>query len=181
MTSLNHFHRTPGPRATVSALLALLILSSASCYSFRGGGGFPSNIHTMFIQTFENTTAQFELDQQLFAKLNERLPRALGTRPAAEGNADAIVRGRITRYEDAAQNYRAGADTRTGVQVLQHQVQITISITLIDKRTNTVLWESTNLTGRGEYNPTNQTDQEARQQALNHLVQQIIDGAQSQW
>ena len=181
--SLIHFHRTRGSRALVNALIVLLVAGNTSCiYGFRGGGGFPADIHTLFIETFENSTSQFELDQQLFTKLNERLPRALGVRAAGEGNADALVRGKITRYDDAAQNYKTGVpDNRSGIEILQHQVQITISITLIDKRTNTVLWESTNLTGRGEYRPATQSDQDARQQALNNLVQQIIDGAQSQW
>jgi hypothetical protein len=181
--SLIHFHRTRGLRAFANALIVLLVASNASCYGFRGGGGFPADIHTMFIEPFENSTSQFELDQQLFTKLNERLPRALGVRAAGEGNADAVVRGKITRYDDAAQNYKTGVNdnNRSGIEILQHQVQITISITLIDKRTNTVLWESPNLTGRGEYRPATQSDQDARQQALNNLVQQIIDGAQSQW
>jgi hypothetical protein len=181
--SLNRFLRIPGYRALANALVVLLLVGNTSClYHFRGGGGFPADVRTMFIETFENSTSQFELDQQLFTKLNERLPRALGVRAAGEGNADALVRGKITRYEDAAQNYKTGvSDARSGIEILQHQVQITISITLIDRRTNTVLWESTNLTGRGEYRPATQTDQDARQQALNHLVQQIIDGAQSQW
>jgi hypothetical protein len=176
----NLFRRIPGCRAFASVAVLLAVSAGTNCYRFSGGGGFPSEIKTMFIETFENSTSQFELDQQLFRKLNERLPRAFGVHTAAEERADAVVRGKIVRYEDAAANYRPG-DTRSGVQVLQHQIQITISITLIDKRTNTVLWESTSLTGRGDYQPSTQNDQSARETALNNLVQQIIDGAQSQW
>jgi len=152
----------------------------ASCYTLRSGGGFPSDIHTIFIQTFENSTAQFELDQLLGRKLQEKLPRALGVRVAGEGNADAVVRGTITRYDDVAQNYRPASGSQT-VEVLQHQVQITISIQVIDRRKNLLLWESQSLTGRGDYQPANQTDTTGREQALNNLLQQIIDGAQSQW
>lgn len=167
-----------GCRAFVSTLVIAFALTHCS-YGFSGGG-FPSDIKTLFIQAFENQTVQFELDQQLFRKLQEKLPRALGVRPAGEQAADAVLRGRIVRYEDAAQNYRPGG-TQTGVEVLQHQVQITIAIELVNKKNNTILWESSGLTGRGEYRPQNQTDQEGREQALNHIVQQIIDGAQSQW
>lgn len=181
MRSIQLFRRKPGLQAIASLALALLSTAAAGCnYGFRTGGGFPSDIQTVFIQSFENTTPQFELDQQLFRKLSERLPRALGVRPAGEEAAHAWVRGKIVRYEDAAQNYRAG-DTAAGVQVLQHQVQITISIELVNRRNNTILWESGALTGRGEYNPDTGSDQQAREQALNHIVQQIIDGAQSQW
>lgn len=166
-----------GCRAFVSTFVLAAALSS--CYSF-GGGGFPSDIKTIYIQAFDNETVQFELDQQLFRKLQERIPRALGIRPAGEQVADAVLRGKIVRYEDAAQNYRPGG-SQTGVEVLQHQVQITIAVELINRKNNTVLWESSGLTGRGEYRPQNQTDQEGREKALINLVQQIIDGAQSQW
>jgi hypothetical protein len=173
----NRFRPISGGR-TFASTLALCCATLTSCYSFSGGG-LPSEIRSLYIQPFENSTVQFELDQQLFQKLRERLPRALGVRPAGETNADAWVRGKITRYEDVAQNYRT--DTNRNVDVELHQVQITVTIELINRRNNTVLWESSSLTGRGEYRPQNQTDIEGRDQALNHIVQQIIDGAQSQW
>ena len=163
---------------TFASLLAVVAL--AGCYSFSGGGGFPSDVKTLFIQPFDNETVQFELDQMIFRTLQEKVPRALGIRPGSEQNADAVLRGKILRYEDAAQNYRPG-DSQTGVTVLQHQVQITISLQLVNRKKNEILWESTGLTGRGEYRPADQRDEVARQQAINHLVQQIIDGAQSQW
>jgi hypothetical protein len=163
-------------------LVSLMALSSAalmSCYGFSGGGGFPSDIRTIYIQPFENTTVQFELADQLFRKLQERVPRALGIRPAGETAADSWLRGRITRYEDVAQNYRT--DPNRTVEVELHQVQITVTIELVNRRNNTILWESSSLTGRGEYNPQSQNDLQGRDQALNHIVQQLIDGAQSQW
>ena len=177
--TLIRFPRRLGRLVRASAALFLSLLAS-SCYGFRSGGGFPSDIRTMYIQPFDNGTPQFELTQEIFSKLNERLPRALGVRQAGEENADAWVRGKIVRYEDVAQNYRAG-DTNTNVEVLQHQVQVTIEVQLINRRNNTILWESQTLTGRGDYRPANQTDKQGREQAITNLVQQIIDGAQSQW
>jgi hypothetical protein len=171
--------RTSGHRARASlALLALALL--AGCYGFQGGGGFPSTIRTVYIQPFDNQTAQFELDQQIFGKLLEKLPRALGVRPGGQEVADAIVRGKVMRYDDVAQNYRAGSEQQD-VQVLQHQVTVTISVELIDTRRRVVLWESSGLSGRGEYIPGQQSDVVARDLAVENLVQQIIDGAQSQW
>lgn len=171
------FPRIPGFRTFVS--LAAVALINTSCYSF-GGGGFPSEIRSLYIEPLANETVQFELDQQIFSKLTEKLPRALGVRRAGAENADAVVRGRILRYEDAAQNYRPG-DAQQGVQVLQHQVQITLEIQVINRRRNEIIWESSGLTGRGEYRPSDQRDDIGREQAINNIVQQIIDGAQSQW
>lgn len=172
------FLRRPGTRVAASSL-ALAVAVAGCNYGFRGGGGFPAEIRTIYIESFENTTPQFEVDQQLFRELTERLPRALGVRYAGEVNADAVVRGRITRYEDTAMNYRTGGGQT--VEVLQNQVQVTVSVEIIDRRRNVVLWESSTLTGRGQYNPDNANDQQARGKAVENIVTQIIDGAQSQW
>ncbi|MCI0435722.1 MAG: LPS assembly lipoprotein LptE [Gemmatimonadetes bacterium] len=154
-------------------------LTLAGCYSFSGGGGLPNDVRTIYIAPFENRTAQFDLEQQVFRRLTEALPRALGLRAAGEQNADAIVRGRIVRYDDAAQSYRPGQ--QGNVQDVQHQVTIVVAIEFIHVRENLILWESQGVTGRGEYRPDSQSDEVARTRALDALVQQIIDGAQSQW
>lgn len=174
------FRRKPGRRAC-SALLLSALLASGCNYGFTGGGGFPADVRTVYIEPFPNETVQVELDQQLFRKLTDRLPRALGARPGSESNADAIVRGRIVRYEDVAQNYRATVGQQSGVDVLTHQVQITVAVEIVDRKRNVVLWDSQNVVGRGEYRISDQRDSDAREQALNHILQLIIDGAQSQW
>lgn len=172
------FRRKPGHRAA-SAALAGLVLLGGCMYGFRSDTGFPSDVRTLYIAPFDNRTVQFDLEQQLFAKLQEELPRALGVRPGGEEVADAIVRGTITGYTDVAQNYRPGEQGT--IDVVQHQVTIAISIQIIHVRQNLILWESSSLSGRGEYRPESQSDEVARNLALESLVQQIVDGAQSQW
>jgi len=160
-------------------VLVALLLGAAACYSFSGGGGFPDTVKTVYIAPFENQTDRFDLEEQIFRKLTETLPRALGVRPGGERVADAIVRGKIMRYEDGAQSYVPGQQGQ--VQVLQHQVTIVVSVEIIDVVKDEILWESQSVTGRGEYSPDRQTDEAARTKAIDVLIQQIIDGAQSQW
>jgi hypothetical protein len=166
------------PRLGIFIVSAALV--AAGCYGFRGGGGFPSDIRTVYIEPFENRTVQVELDQQLFQKLTDRLPRALGTRPGGEQNADAVIRGRILNYDDIGQNYRPG-QTDGNIDVLTYQVAITVAVEIIDRKRNLVLWDTQSLVGRGEYRRDTQKDTDGREIALNHILQQIIDGAQSQW
>ncbi|MEX1184591.1 MAG: LPS assembly lipoprotein LptE [Gemmatimonadota bacterium] len=165
-----------------SARLALLLatLAAGACnYGLTGGGGFPPHVRTLYIEPLENETPQFDVDQQILTKLNEELPRALGIRMAGRENADAVLRATVSRYEDAAQNYRPGEPG--SIEVLQHQVRITLSVTIVDVIENVVLYESTSVSGTGEYRPDTQNDEVARLRAIEVLVQQIIDGAQSQW
>ena len=148
-------------------------------YGFEGGG-FPSHIRTIYIAPFENQTAQFDVEQQLFTALLDEIPARLGLQAAGRENADAILTGSIRRYNDQAQNYTAGSEQRAG-NILTHEVQIGISAQLVDVRDNVIRWEAGSLTGRGQYRPDSQPDDVGQQEAIENLVEQIIDGAQSQW
>lgn len=148
-------------------------------YGFEGGG-FPAHIRTIYIEPFENQTAQYDIEQELYARLIDDLPAKLGLQPAGRQNADAILTGSIRRYQDVAQNYRAG-EGGAGGGVLSHEVQIGIQAQLVDVRDNVIRWESSSLVGRGTYSPGSENDDIAQQQAIDKIIEQIIDGAQSQW
>ena len=166
-------------RRGADALLGLALLAFTACnYGFEGGG-FPAHIRTIYIEPFENETAQFDIDQRLFTRLLEELPGQLGVRPAGRENADAILSGRIIRYDDVAQNYRPG--TGEVADILSHEVQIGVSVRLVDMRENVIRWESSGLTGRGSYRPDSQDDEVGQLTAIENIIEQIIDGAQSQW
>jgi hypothetical protein len=66
-------------------------------------------------------------------------------------------------------------------EVLQRQVQITLAIEVVDTRKNLILWESTGITGNGEYTSSSQTDAAGQTRAIENLIQQFLDGVQSQW
>ena len=167
---------------TRASALVLLTTAAVGCnYGFRGGGGLPDNIRTIYIAPFGNETEKPELDPQLFRELNERLPRALGLRLAPERTADLVVSGRIVRYDEVASNYRPGQGQQATIDVEQQQVSISITIQLLDVKENLIRYESTSLVGRGEYKPNSQTDEVARRTAIQQIIQQIVDGAQSQW
>jgi hypothetical protein len=164
------------------ALGVLLIASvTASCnYSFRAGSFPPAHIRTIAIQPFENETTRFEVSAELYDQLLRNLPSALGIRTAGADIADAIVRGSINRYDVAAPNYTAGAGGGQPAQVLQRQVNISVSVTIVDLVDNVILWESSNVVGQGQF-AEGAPEDTGRREAIEILVQRIVDGAQSNW
>ena len=161
-------------------VVAVATLALGGCmYGFEGGG-FPSHIRTIYIAPFENQTAQFGVEQALYTQLIEELPAQLGLQPAGREAADAILTGEVVRYQDVAQNYRPGSAEAVG-NVLSHEVQIGISAQLIDVRDNVIRWEARSLVGRGTYQPATETDDIGERDAIENIIEQIIDGAQSQW
>ena len=159
------------------ASVALLSLLSGCSYGLTGGG-FPEHIRSIHIETFENETTQFELAQQLFNAMVDDLPGALGVQVGSRENADALLSGSILGYDDAAQNYSSATDGR--VQVLQHQVRIAVNVRLVDTRENVILWQG-RVSGDGTYAPDTQSEDEGRRVAIDKIVRDVIDGAQSQW
>jgi hypothetical protein len=58
-------------------------------------------------------------------------------------------------------------------------VQIIVDVEILNQRENTTVWKRQGLMVDGDYNPPAEKD--GRKLAWDKLVQQIVDGAQSQW
>src|SRR5439155_383626 len=68
---------------------------------------------------------------------------------------------------------------RGQVSVTQRRVQISVDVEILDQREGKTLWQRQGLTVDGEYDPPKEAD--GRKIALSKLVNEIVDGAQSQW
>lgn len=157
----------------------LVLLAGAGCnYGFQAGARL--DINTLAVEPFENDTDRLELTQEVYDVLLRELPRQLGVRQSGEESADAVVRGTITSYRVNAPSYRPGQQGERP-EVLQREVVIAVSVQVIDLRENLVLWESRSLQSQGQYLEASETEDQGRLQAIELLVQKIVDGAQSTW
>ena len=171
----------PMPSAGLLAVPAAVALSLAGCmYSFTAGAGFPEHIRTIAVVPFENETNRFELTQEVHEALLRQLPRSLGLTTAGEEAADAVVTGTILRYELTAPLYRRGQQAET-VQVLQREVVLVVRIEVLDRENYTILWDQQQLRVVGQYLDASETEDVGRTEAIELLVQEIVDGAQSNW
>jgi hypothetical protein len=158
----------------------VLALGVNSCnYSFRSGS-FPDHIRTVAILPFENDTNRFELTQEIHEALLQELPRALGITNAAEDAAQSVIRGRVLRYDLTTPLYRPGVGAGQ-VDVLQRQVGIQVQVEFIDTVENMVLWDNSSLALQGQYSEESEGEEVGRAEAIQLLVQRIVDGAQSNW
>lgn len=153
-------------------------------YSFTGGG-LPPNIRTVAVLPFENLTADPTLTQEINRAVREAVENRLGLRQAGENQAHAIVRGTISRYEPDVPVgiVSTGRDPgqQSQVAVTRRNVQITVTVVIEDPREGRTLWERTGLTVDGEYDTTREQESRGRERALERLITQIVEGAQSQW
>lgn len=156
--------------------LVMLLAACGVHYGFSEGA-FPPHIRTMAVLPFENQTATPELQHQLFEQMRRELQRRLGVRDASQEKADALVRGTIVAY-DVDIPIAFSADPRQAVTA-RRQLQITIDVEIVDQTTGKTLWQRKGLRREGEY--AEQAELEGRKQAINQLVNDIVEGAQSQW
>jgi hypothetical protein len=122
-------------------------------------------------------TAEPALTQEVNTAVRVALEDRLGLRLAGEASADAVVRGRVVRYEpDLAIAVRAGEGQ---AEVTQRQVQVIVDVEIVDQRDGRPLYTRRGLSITGPYEPPQEA--EGRRVALEKLVTEIVDGAQSQW
>lgn len=140
-------------------------------------GAFPAHVRTMAILPFDNQTASPELQSELFDIMRKELQRRLGVRDAAQERADALVRGTITTY-DVDVPVAFSADPRQAVSA-RRRLQITVDVEILDQTTGKVLWQRKGLRAEGEY--AERAEPEGRRQAMGRIVNDIVEGAQSQW
>jgi hypothetical protein len=162
-------------------------VAGSGCFYRYGftGGGLPPGIRTIAVLPFENLTPEPILTQEINRAVREAVQSRLGLRQAGENQADAIVRGTISRYEPAVavgiSSSPRGAGQQNQVSVTSSNVQITVTVTILDQREGRTLWERSGLMVEGIYDTSRESETRGRERALDRLIQQIVEGAQSQW
>lgn len=163
-------------RSGISIISALALLGALGCHFPYGfsGGGLPPNIHTMAIMPFENHSPSPTVQQELLAQMRTELQRRLGVRDAPEDKADAIVRGVIVEYQPDIP-VAFGTQTTSA----RRSLQITIDVEIFDVGKGKVLFSRKGLREAGEY--AERADADGRRLAIEKLVNDVVEGAQSQW
>ena len=165
----------------ISGFLASLSpLALGGCLYGFAGGGLPPSIKTVAVLPFDNQTPEPTLTQEIAVAVREAVEGRLGLRQASESQADAVVRGTISRYEPDLPVAYTGDDEGAGqVTVTRRLVQIVVSVEILDQDGGKPLWQRSGLLLKGDYDPGQEA--QGREKALNELVTNIVEGAQSQW
>jgi hypothetical protein len=176
------FRPAPGSLRLALALVLCAGLLSA-CYRFTGGG-LPNHVRTVAVLPFDNETVQPLLETDIQRELQTSLPRNLGVRLAEQALADAVVRGRVTGYEEIAASVRPtgmGLPGANQVPVIQRQIRILYDAEIYDLREDRPIWRTQGNSVIGTFQPESETPDAGRARAIRELVTRMVEGAQSQW
>lgn len=161
------------------AVATLTLLAATGCrfpYGFKGGG-LPPYIRTVAIVPFDNETPSPELQKELSDLLRREMQNRMGLRDANEATADALVRGTLKDYQTDVP-VAFSADPRQATSA-RRRLQIVIDVEIFDQSNGKPLWKRSGLRAEGEY--AERAEAEGRRMALQRIVNDIIEGAQSQW
>jgi hypothetical protein len=174
------FLRSTQPSGRSRLVLAfLLVVSVSACFTRYGfaGGGLPEHIRTLAILPFENETPSPELQRELIEAMRRDFQPRLGVREAPEARADALVRGIIRTYD---------VDIPVGISANSQQsissrrnLQITLDVQIVDQTTGKTIFERKGLRAIGEY--AEGQEPAGRREAIRKIVNDLVEGAQSQW
>ena len=163
-------------RSGIASLLLPLLLSGC-LYTLSGGGGMPKHIRTVAVIPFENETAAPELTGELHQALRKEMADRLGLRDATEQRANAVVRGKITTYEvDVPVAFSADPTRATSAR---RRLKLSVDVEIVDQTTGRVLYQRNGISAEGDY--AEREEAAGRRQAIQRVIGDIIDGAQSQW
>jgi Lipopolysaccharide-assembly len=158
------------------AALVLTLLAACFPYGFAGGG-LPSHVKTVAVLPFDNQTPSAALQQEVQTSMRRELQRRLGLRDAPESRADAVLRGTLVRYDvDVPVSYTANTNQATTARRL---LQLTVDVELVDQHSGKALWQRKGLVAQGEYDES--AEAEGRRRAIERVVNEVVEGAQSQW
>lgn len=153
-----------------------MLVQAACLYGFVGGG-LPGHIDTVAVLPFDNDTPVSVLPQELHSQLRPGVESRLGLRSAAESRADAVVRGRVVRYDpDIPIAYSADPNQQVAAR---RRLEIAIDVEILDQTTGKTVWNRRGLVAQGDYDERQEA--EGRRRAIEKLVREIVEGAQSQW
>jgi hypothetical protein len=145
-------------------------------YSLHGGG-LPAHIRNVAILPFENQTAATELQRELAEGLRKAFSSRLGLREAAEDKASAIVRGTIVQYDiDVPVGFSANPAQATSAR---RRLQLRVDVEVFDQTRGRVLWSKKGMSAEGDYAENDEAS--GRRQAVARIINDVIEGAQSQW
>jgi hypothetical protein len=164
-----------GARSSLS-IVALALIGCGVRYGFAGGG-LPSNIRTMAVLPFDNQTTSPEVQRELLDAMRRELQKRLGVRDANESRADAVVRGVISSY-DVDVPVAVSANPSQAVTA-RRRLQVTIDVEIVEQANGRVLFQRKGLRGEGDYDE--RAEPEGRRKAIDKIVNDIVEGAQSQW
>lgn len=160
-------------KAVIFAIPVIWLTVSCGVYTFSPSalGGIKSTA----IPLFENRTSEGGLSEDLTDKLTRAFIDDNTLRLVPESRADAVLRGAVVSYEFEAYTYDQNE------VVSEYIVRVALDVGFFEKKNAKVIWEEKRMTNWGTYNSVTGTEDDGKEEALNKLVEDILNKTVKGW
>jgi hypothetical protein len=156
----------------LALLLPAALLIGCSPYTLNPRG--KSDINSIAIERFENDTDQYELTDRMTDVVIDAFLADGNLKVLPRDNADAILTGTLRSYS------RTPSDYDENDEVISYSVTMTFDIALRKHGQDSDMWQEL-MTQEGIYLVASQTEQDAQDEAISLLVQDIINKTTKSW
>jgi hypothetical protein len=151
-------------------------LCGCGIYSFSGST-LPSDLKTVDIPLFANTSLQSNLAEEITDSLSKRVLSTNLLR-IVSSQGDASISGRVTQYSNTPRSYgNAGARS---VNISEYEVHIVVEVEFTDNKKKSPIYKGA-ITGKGVYNFQNDIEESGRKKAEQDVVDQILQNSLQSW
>ncbi len=152
--------------------LSLLLVGGCGVYSFTPGG--KSSLKAISVERFENNTAEHALADRMTDLVMDAFIRDGKMKIVTPGNAEAILTGTLTTYR------RTQYEWDENDQVTSYSVVMTFQIALKNPDGETDIW-SAPISQEATYDVDTETEEDAQEEAIDRLIDDIINRTISPW
>lgn len=153
------------------ALVASLAISG--CYTFSGSG-LPAGLRTVEIEQVVDKARQPELADQATRALLEEYQRNGALRPV-DADGHSLLTTDLSSYSHQPQQADASGN------VSRFRVTVGLDAKFVDLREESILFEGKGVTGSYDYDPSIETESDARTKAMTAAVRKLVDNTVSGW
>ena len=161
----------------VPVLLFILLAAGPGCgYTLKTTP--PHGLETVYVETFKNGTYEPGLEIDLTNGILSRFLFDGTLRVTGKEEADAILRGNLTKFVREPLRYTSTEE------IEEYRLVLTVDLSLWDSRTQTVLWEEKNFVGDTSFfvtGPLAKSEEKAREAAIAKLARRIVDRTVEEW
>ena len=160
----------------IIVLLIITLFLTGCSYSVYSTG-YP-HLKTIAIQQFQNTTTEYQLENELFLDISEKFEQD-GRLSIVTIAPDCQLEGRILDYSDKIYSYNT-----EGIE--EYQVKILFNVIFTDLVKNEVIYQDDSLVLASEYSAADPTaeftsEEEARYEIYSNLFDLILKETLEQW
>jgi hypothetical protein len=144
--------------------IALVCLLLTLACGYTAGNLLPGHIKKIYIPTFENETTKYGIEQDLTTAVTDRFTNDNRLSVVSEGEADAMLRGVIVKYEKGALTFDR-AQT-----VDEFKIEITVAVEFEDLHEGKILWKEDRFMAWESYTETGDEEEGGEEKALETAI-----------